>query len=216
MEEEIKEEVLDSPLVVHKQSDASYQEDTSSTGMQTTHVDDDSDAPTLERHRFKKEKKKKKWPYFVLAVVVAAFVIIAVLISNGTISFDKKETTEAPEKSYTTQQVNPFENTITVKGAYVFFEGKEVDGITGLEREIKYLNEGTTFIVQDENANSDFLNFEVLALLSQYKMKYEITHIVSSGLMSSYETTAAPETSVPQTEATTAAPTESTTGQASQ
>ena len=58
--EEIKEENLDSPLVVHKKDDASYQEANTEVSMQNTHVDEDSDMPTLERHRFKKEKKKKK------------------------------------------------------------------------------------------------------------------------------------------------------------
>ena len=60
MADEIKEEKLDSPLVVHKKGDASYQEEGNEVSMQNTHVDEDSDAPTLERHRFKKEKKKKK------------------------------------------------------------------------------------------------------------------------------------------------------------
>ena len=59
MADEIKEEKLDSPLVVHKKGDASYQEEGNEVSMQNTHVDEDSDAPTLERHRFKKEKKKK-------------------------------------------------------------------------------------------------------------------------------------------------------------
>ena len=58
MADEIKEEKLDSPLVVHKKGDASYQEEGNEVSMQNTHVDEDSDAPTLERHRFKKEKKK--------------------------------------------------------------------------------------------------------------------------------------------------------------
>ena len=57
MADEIKEEKLDSPLVVHKKGDASYQEENNEVSMQNTHVDEDSDAPTLERHRFKKEKK---------------------------------------------------------------------------------------------------------------------------------------------------------------
>ena len=77
MADEIKEEKLDSPLVVHKKGDASYQEEGNEVSMQNTHVDEDSDAPTLERHRFKKEKKKKKWPYMLAVIVVAAVVVIA-------------------------------------------------------------------------------------------------------------------------------------------
>ena len=86
MADEIKEEKLDSPLVVHKKGDASYQEEGNEVSMQNTHVDEDSDAPTLERHRFKKEKKKKKWPYVLAVIVVAAVVVIALLVNNGTIN----------------------------------------------------------------------------------------------------------------------------------
>ena len=202
MEEEIKEEILDSPLIVHKKTDASYQETASEVGMQTTHIDEDSsDEPTLERHRFKKKKKKKKWPYVLIALIVIAVAVLAVLFNKGVISLHQKESTTAPRKSYTTQAENKFENTITVKGTYLFFEGQEIDGIGELEREIKYLDKGTKFVVQDENANSDFLNFEVLSLLSKYEMEYDITHIVSSGLTSVYEiTTQPPQTTQPQSQ----------------
>ncbi|MGN1420230.1 MAG: hypothetical protein ACI4XC_01795 [Eubacterium sp.] len=199
MEEDIREEILDSPLVVHKPDDASYQETASEGGMQTTHIDDDSDVPTLERHRFKKVKKKKKWPFVLLAFILIAVIVIVVLVNNGIIKFGAQETTTQPKKSYTTQTENPFKDTITVKGTYLFFEGKEIDGIGGLEREIKYMDKGSKFVVQDENADSNFLNFEVLALLTDYEMEYDITHIVSSGLISKYENI----TSVPSTEAAT-------------
>ncbi|MDD6728683.1 MAG: hypothetical protein PUE08_05630 [Eubacteriales bacterium] len=209
MEEDIREEILDSPLVVHKADDASYQETAAEGGMQTTHIDDDSDVPTLERHRFKKVKKKKKWPYVLLALIVVAAVVIAVLIGNGTISFGEKKTTTKAKVTYATTAENPFKDTITVKGTYLFFEGNELDDIGELERKVKYLDAGTKFVIQDENADSNFLNFEVLSLLSNYGMEYEITHIVSSGLTSKYETTAAPET-------TTAAPTQAESTAASQ
>ena len=64
------------------------------------------------------------------------------------------------------------------------------------------MDKGTKFIVQDENADSNFLNFEVLSMLSDYGMEYDITHIVSSGLLSKYETTSA----IPPTEIPTEAP----------
>ena len=148
MADEIKEEKLDSPLVVHKKGDASYQEEGNEVSMQNTHVDEDSDAPTLERHRFKKEKKKKKWPYMLAVIVVAAVVVIALLVNNGTINLSKKE--------------------------------------------IKYQDADKTFTVQDEHADSNFLNKEVLPLLTKYKMKYNVTHIQSSGLISKYEATTQP------------------------
>lgn len=200
MADEIKEERLDSPLVVHKKYDASYQETAGEISMSATHTDEESgDTPTLERHRFRKKKKKKKAPYIILVLVAVAAAVICALIYNGVIPVTPNETTSTTRKSYTTQQVNEFEGIITVKGTYIFFEGEEVDGINGLEDEIKYLDEGTSFVIQDENADSNFLNFEVLDVLTRYNIKYEVTYIVSSGLVSKYETT-----SEAQTESTSA------------
>lgn len=188
MDEEIREEKLDSPLVVHKKSDASYQETAAEVTMSATHTDDDSsDAPTLERHRFRKDKKKKKWPYGFLVLVAIAMVVLCALFYSDVIPLREKETTTTTTRSYTTQPVNEFEGIITVKGTYIFFEGEELDGIQELVKEIKYLDEGTKFVIQDENADSNFLNYEVLSNLSLYNIDYEITHIVSSGLKSKYE-----------------------------
>ncbi len=188
MDEEINEERLDSPLVVHKKSDASYQETAGEVTMSATHTDEESsDAPTLERHRFRKEKKKKKWPYVLIVLIAIAMAVLCALMYSDVIPVREKETTTQTTRSYTTQQVNKFDGIITVKKTYIFFEGTEIDGIQGLEKEIKYLDKGTKFTVQDENADSNFLNLEVLSLLSKYKIDYEITHIVSSGLQSKYE-----------------------------
>ena len=96
MADEIKEEKLDSPLVVHKKGDASYQEEGNEVSMQNTHVDEESEATTLERHRFKKEKKKKKWPYVLAVIVVAAVVVIALLVNNGTINLQKRKLRQLP------------------------------------------------------------------------------------------------------------------------
>lgn len=187
----------DSPLVVHKESDASYQPEPAGDGMTATHEESALDAPTIERHRYKKKKKSHKGAYSLLLLLVAAVAVCAALYFTGTFDFGlaSKETTvqTTTKKSYTTQPVNRFEGIITVKGTYLFFEGTEVDGISGLIQEIKYLDEGTQFTVQDENADSNFLNYQVLKTLSDYGIKYKITHVVSSGLESKYETTAAPE-----------------------
>lgn len=59
MADEIKEEKLDSPLVVHKKGDASYQEENNEVSMQNTHVDEDSDAPHLKGIDLKKKRKRK-------------------------------------------------------------------------------------------------------------------------------------------------------------
>lgn len=198
MDNEKNDLQLDSPLVVHKESDASYQPVQDVNGMTATHTEDELDAPTIERHRFKKKKKSGKGGYIFLLIIVAAVAVCSALYFTGTYDFGiHKETTteETTRKSYTTQQVNKFEGIITVKGTYIFFEGSEVDGIEGLTREIKYLDPGTKFAVQDENADSNFLNYEILPLLADYQISYEVTHIVSSGLTSKYEKTTAKTTS---------------------
>lgn len=193
MIDEIQEEEYVSPLVVHKKTDASYQETCAEVSMQTTHVDEDTaDEPTLERHRFKKKKKKSSKPIVICILVLLAVIVGAVVAKNTNLFTQNKDANTTTAKSYTTAPVNEFEGIITVKNTYIFFEGVEINGIEELEREIKYLEKGTKFTIQDENANVDFLNFEVLSLLSKYGIEYEITHIVSSGLMSVYETTAAP------------------------
>lgn len=202
MLEEIIEEEYVSPLVVHKKNDASYQETANEVGMQTTHIDEDSsDEPTLERHRFKK-KKKKKHPIVIVIIVLLIAAVFFALVKFNVISLNNnKNKTTAPQttKSYMAEEENKFEGVITVKGNYIFFEGVEVEGVDGLEREVKYLDEGTSFVIQDEHADSNLLNFEILSMLSKYKFNYDITHIASSGLVSVYETTAPPET-VPETQ----------------
>lgn len=207
MEEEIKEEKLDSPLIVHKKSDASYQETASEVVMSSTHTDDEgSEGATLERHRFKKEKKRRKWPLALLVFIVIAAAVLCALKYGGVLDSSPEEiTSEKPStSSYITEPENKFEGVIVVKGTYIFFEGNELDGLEGLEKEIKYLDAGTTFEIWEEKADSNFLNFEVLALLSQYDIKYEITHKVSTGLVSKYENvTTEPTTAAPST---TAAP----------
>lgn len=219
MEEEMKKDVLDSPLVVHKKDDASFQETANEVTMSATHTDEESaDTPTLERHRFKKKKKKSKAPYVILVLVAIAAAVICVLVYNDVIPIGKPETTTTTKKSYTTQQVNEFEGIITVKGTYIFFEGTEVDGLRELEKEIKYLEKGTKFVVQDEDADSNFLNFDVLSLLSQYSIDYEIKHIVSSGLIAEYEKMSTTTSAAKKTEnqsdnkSTSSATTEKQTG----
>lgn len=188
MEDEIREEKLDSPLVVHKKDDASYQETAGEIDMNVTHEEEEN-VPTLERHRFRKEKKSHNGVWIFIAVVAIAVAVVCALVYSGKISFKEKETTTQPERTYVAQEENKFEGIITIKGTYIFFEGTEVDGLSGLEREIKYLDPGTKFTIQDEDADSNFLNYDVLSMLSKYEIDYDITHIVSSGLESAYEVT---------------------------
>ena len=67
---------LEPPLVVHKKSDTSYDNNNNSVlEMNDTHIDDTK--PTLTRHRFKKDDKKKGKGavvvIFIAVVVVAVF-----------------------------------------------------------------------------------------------------------------------------------------------
>lgn len=54
--------VLCSPLIVHKEGDASYQPDAVEDGMTATHTEDELEAPTIERHRFRKRKRTTRAP----------------------------------------------------------------------------------------------------------------------------------------------------------
>lgn len=194
------EEKLDSPLVVHKVTDASYMEMENSVDVSQTHIEEET--ATLERHRFKKEKKNTKWPVIITFVVVIVAVACYVYFSGALDKVFNPEETTATQATESTSSSNRFEGIITVKGTYIFFEGEEVDGIEGLTREIKYLDPGTEFIVQDEDADPTFLGEEVLPLLNEYGIKYEERFVISSGLMSKYETTApASDTTQAQTEA---------------
>lgn len=184
------DEKLDSPLVVHKETDASYEENNAELDVNITHIDEDT--ATLERHRFKKVKKKSKAPYFICIVLIIA-AVLAGLYFGGVIPdlFDKNDTTTPSiEKSESTTEENRFKGIITVKGTYLFFEGREINGTEELISEIKYADENTSFVIQDENADSTFLNDEILPVLTSYNIQYEVKYIVSSGLMSAKETTA--------------------------
>lgn len=200
MANDYNDEHLDSPLVVHKVTDASYHETENNVDVNATHIEEET--ATLERHRFKKEKKSSKWPILITFLVVVAAVFCYLYFSGNLASLGlgtAQTTTEAVTEDYTLPQ-NPYKGIITVKGTYIFFEGEEVDGIEGLERDVRYLDSGTSFVVQDEDADSTFLYEEVLPLLEQYGIKTEVRYVVSSGLTSKYETTTAPAATAQQTQ----------------
>lgn len=185
---------LESPLIVHKKSDASYDEKVSVPEMYETHSDEKK--PTLMRHRFKKEKKSKSSLVVPLVIIVILASVFAGLYVSGNITFDTKQdvtkqketTTEA-----TTSIEEKYQGTIVVKNMYIFVDGTEVNGIEGLQDELKYLDKSeTAFSIIDENANVNFLNYEILPLLEQmgfYGEQTEITHIQSTGLIAQEETT---------------------------
>lgn len=185
MSAEFEEEKLDSPLVVHKVTDASYIDTAVKVDVEYTHGEDGN--ATLERHRFKKVKKKKKWPYFLMLGVIIVAVICAFYFRGSKDPVDNKTTDPVTDNNVTINIEDRFNNVITVKGTYVFFEGNEVDGLNGLEKEIKYLDKNTVLTVQDESADQLFLSEEIIPLLKSYGFKYETKFIISSGLKSQYE-----------------------------
>ncbi len=204
--EEIKEfnkEVLgklDSPLVVHKKGDASYEENTSAFEMNETHTEEER--PTLARHRFKKEKKSKKGLLVFVFIIFLLAGVFAGLYYTGNIRFNKEEATSAPEASVTTTtetttslEMN-YKGKIVVKDVYIFVDGVEVDGIEGLQRELKYVKASpTAYEIIDEHANADFLNGEVLKELEKmgfFTKDTVITHIQKTGLVADAETTTLP------------------------
>lgn len=199
---DILEEALDAPLVVHKKSDASYQDGVTNVDMNETHIANDK--PTLERHRFKKDpNQKSNKPILIVIFVIVLAVAFGVLYLTGNISFDnKKETTVKQTTTETTTSIEEaYAGTIVVKGMYIFVDGVEVDGIEGMQDALRYTDKSTTaYQIIDEDANSDLLNNGVLPTLMEigfYDENTEIIHKGYTGLM------AAEETTITTTESTT-------------
>lgn len=199
---DIVEEALDAPLVVHKKSDASYQDGVTNVDMNETHITNDK--PTLERHRFKKDpNQKSNKPILIVVIIIVLAVAFGVLYLTGNISFDnKKETTVKQTTTETTTSIEEaYAGTIVVKGMYIFVDGVEVDGIEGMQDALRYTDKSTTaYQIIDEDANSDLLNNGVLPTLMEigfYDENTEIIHKGYTGLM------AAEETTITTTESTT-------------
>lgn len=195
MSDEIKEEILDAPLVVHKKGDASYKDGNVVLDMNETHIVEEG--PTLERHRFKKdtEKKRNKFPIILIIIVIIAGVFCA-LYFTGNITFGTKE--ETTKKSVSTTEATTsleeaFAGTIVVKGTYIFVDSYQVDGIKGLQEELKYIDPSeTAYKIIDEDAYAPFLNDEILPLLMNmgfYGESTEIVHQGNTGLMAEEELT---------------------------
>ena len=205
MSDEIREEQLDAPLVVHKKSDASYQDGGINVDMNETHIEEEK-KPTLERHRFKKDpnKKSNKAPVVILIIVIIAVVFCA-LYFTGNISFGNKSATKTTTETTTatTSLEEAYAGTIVIKGTYIFVDAQEVDGIEGLQEALKYTDKSTTaYKIIDESADSNFLNNDVLPLLMNmgfYDKNTEIVHQGYTGLMAAEETTTATTTTVSPT-----------------
>lgn len=190
---EDNKEKLDSPLVVHKKTDASYDESVSDYTMEETHIEEEQ--PTLERHRFKKDNKNgSKKPLVVAIIILVLVVVFGALYLTGNISLKKTSDYKKPVTTTTqttTSLQEAYKNTIVVKGTYIFVDGVEVDGIEGLQDALKYEDQSTTrYTIIDEDADSIFLNDNVLPILQSmkfYDKNTKITHKESTGLMSKEE-----------------------------
>ena len=207
---------FDPPLVVHKKGDVSYEENTDAYEMNETHTGEER--PTLKRHRFKKEKKSSKKPYIIIGAIVIFAAVFAALYYTGNITFGEKETTTKPTTQATTEDlVAKYKGTIVIKDTYIFVDGLEVDGIEGLQKALKYEDPSPTayeIIVDDYDSN--FYNFEVLPILTDFGFYDETTkvkHHAETGLIAKAEMTTVQDEVVtePETESTTAVQTEADT-----
>lgn len=192
---------LESPLIVHKRSDASYEESALNLEMSETHTDEDR--PTLMRHRFRKNRKQKHvgLKVFILIVVILA-AVFAALYYTGNITFNTKETTKKTTETtteITTSLEEAYQGKIVIKNTYIFVDGAEVNGIEGLQNALKYEDPSPTayeIVIEgsSEDFEDDFYNYEVLPILQNlgfYDESTVVTHIESTGLMAAAETTTA-------------------------
>lgn len=204
---------LESPLIVHKKGDASYEDCSAVFEMNETHNDDSR--PTLKRHRFKKTPKKSggALKFFVIIIVVAAAVFAGLCysgvvdISNVNNSSTTSDTAVSTTESTTTIE-QKYSGTIVIKKNYIFVDGKEVDGIKGLQEALKYKDVSTTayeIIIEGtaDEFSEDFYNYEVYPYLVDMGFIGEDTkveHIQSTGLIAQDETTTKAKKKKKQTE----------------
>lgn len=195
---------LESPLIVHKKSDVSYEENASVLEMNETHSDDGR--PTLRRHRFKKNNKQKHRgiKIFIFIVIILA-AVFAALYYTGNITFSNKNTTTKPSETTTettTSLEQVYQGKIVIKNVYIFVDGVEVDGIKGLQNALKYEDPSPTayeIVIEgtSEEFEDDFYNYEILPILQDmgfYDESTVVTHVESTGLIAAAETTTAPAT----------------------
>lgn len=180
MAEELKEEKLDSPLVVHHKNDASYQETASEIELNETHEEEEKQ--TLERHRFKKDKMdNNKKGVIIVAIIVVLCAVFCGLYFTDNISFDKKQNTVTHKQTTTESTTNlleEYKNTIVVKNTYIFVDGLQVDGIDGLQKALKYVDPAEEpYRIINVDAQGDFFNYEVLPLLMELGFYDENTQI---------------------------------------
>lgn len=179
------ENELDSPLVVHKESDASYNGCPNFDLMNKTAIEENDTAPSIERHRFKKKKKnpnKNKIITIVLLVVLVAVCVgVTVHFVNNSKSNENKNSVTAEETTKSLSEV--FKNTITVQGTTIYYEAEVIDNVVELESNIKFLPKDTQIIIQNEHADSDFFeSVKEVVLQCEFEKEPKVEFIQSSGL----------------------------------
>lgn len=194
-------EKLDNPLVVHDKNDASYYNSDENLEMEKTH--EKIETQHLKRHRFKKNnnsKSKKVITFLILFAVLT--VVFCVLYFTGNITFNKETSesiTETVSESTTTIE-QAYAGTIVVNDTYIFVDGIEVNGIQGLQQALRTKIPSTTaYVIINENANSAFLDDEILPILLSmgfYDENTEIQHKNQTGLVPAAHTTEY-ETTIP-------------------
>lgn len=196
---------LDSPLVVHKKTDSSYQANASELELNETH--EENEDKTLERHRFKKEKKENKATPIILIVLIVICVFVALYFTGviGNRNANNQENSSANSTSEVVTSIqDKYKNTIVIKGTYIFVDGYEVDGIEGLQSAIKYEDKSPTrYKIIQENIDESYYNNEILPILTQqgfYDKSTEISVVHSTGLMAEAETTVDEQAEVTDTQ----------------
>ena len=179
------ENELDSPLVVHKERDASYNGCPNFDLMNKTVTDETDSLPSIERHRFKKKKKnpnKNKIITIVLLVVLVAVCVgVTVHFVNNGKSNDKKNSVTTEETTKSLQE--EFKNTITVQGTTIYYEAEVINNVVELENNIKFLPKDTQIIIQNEHADSDFFeSVKEVVLQCEFENEPKVEFIQSSGL----------------------------------
>ena len=199
------QEGLDSPLVVHKKTDSSYQSNSNAVDVNTTHEKQDTE--TLERHRFKKEKKNNNLLLPIILIIMIVVGVVFALYFSGVIG-NRQEKEMLQSVNTTTECVTTLEekykDTIVIKDDYIFVDGYEVDGIDGLQTAIKYEDVSPTrYTIIQENVNENYYNNEVLPMLTDlgfYDKSTKINVVHSTGLMAESEKTELLETEQTTTE----------------
>lgn len=178
---------LDNPLVVHKESDASYN-GCPNLSMLVETRDEEDVRPTIERHRFKKKKKNPNRAKAVTIILLSAVVIVCVCVViyfvRGAMAQHTPDSGEQTTESTTESLRERFRNTVTVQGTTIYFEGDEMTDVAELRNYLSLLPADTQVIIQDEHADVDFFQtVQETVYACGFEKDPDVQYIESSGLV---------------------------------